>query len=438
MTKPVVAIVGRPNAGKSTFLNRVVGKPLAITEEAPGTTRDRNLADVTWQGTEFTLIDTGGLEIEPVDTVAQGIRAQIETAIGDADVIIDMVDVKDGMTRSDFEVADMLRRANKPVLLAVNKADNEQLEMEAVEFYELGLGEPIVISTHHGRGVAELLDGIVSLLPEQPPAEKEVEAIKVAIVGRPNVGKSMLLNALIGNKRAIVDDAPGTTRDAVDTLFDSNGQNVLLIDTAGVRRRGRVKAGVERYSVIRTLRAIDRADVVLLVLDATETATTQDTHIAGYIQQAAKGIVIIVNKWDLVENKDIAGWNTFIKSQFKFASYAPILYTSAKSGQGVGKIMPQVSKVYQERLKRLSTSKVNSVIQQAVASHNRPRLKNKQLKVFYATQAEVNPPTFVFFTNDTRLVHFSYRRYLENKLREAFGFAGTPLRLIFKTRGEEP
>jgi GTP-binding protein len=438
MTKPFVAIVGRPNAGKSTFLNRVVGKPLAITEETPGTTRDRNMADVTWQGKEFTLIDTGGLEIEPADTIAQGIRAQIETAIGDADIIIDMVDVKDGMTRSDFEVADMLRRANKPVLLAVNKADNEQLEMEAVEFYELGLGEPIVISTHHGRGVAELLDNIVSLLPPQPPAESEVEAVKVAIVGRPNVGKSMLLNALIGNKRAIVDDAPGTTRDAVDTLFDFNGQNVLLIDTAGVRRRGRVKAGVERYSVIRTLRAIDRADVVLLVLDATEMATTQDTHIAGYIQQAAKGIVIIVNKWDLIENKDVAGWNKFIRSQFKFASYAPILYTSAKSGQGVDRIMPQVSEVYRERLKRLSTSKVNSVIQQAVAAHNRPRLKNKQLKVFYATQAEVNPPTFVFFTNDTRLVHFSYRRYLENKLREAFGFAGTPLRLIFKTRGEEP
>ncbi len=438
MTKPVVAIVGRPNAGKSTFLNRVVGKPLAITEETPGTTRDRNMADVTWQGVEFTLIDTGGLEIEPDTTIAQGIRAQIETAIGDADTIIDMVDVKDGLTRSDFEVADMLRRANKPVLLAVNKADNEQLEMEAVEFYELGLGEPIIISAHHGRGVAELLDSIVSLLPPQSPAGDEIEAIKVAIVGRPNVGKSMLLNVLIGNKRAIVDDTPGTTRDAVDTLFDFNGKNVLLIDTAGVRRRGRVKAGVERYSVIRTLRAIDRADVVLLVMDATEMATTQDTHIAGYIQQAAKGIVIIVNKWDLIENKDLAEWNKFIKSQFKFASYAPILYTSAKSGQGVEKIMPQVSEVYRERLKRLSTAKVNSVIQQAVASHNRPRLKNKQLKIFYATQAEVNPPTFVFFTNDTRLIHFSYRRYLENKLREAFGFTGTPLRLIFKTRGEEP
>jgi len=436
MTRPIVAIVGRPNSGKSTLLNRVVGKPLAIVEDMPGTTRDRNLANVTWGGVEFTLIDTGGLEMEPRSTIAQGIRAQIETAINDADVIIDLVDVTDGVTRSDFEIADMLRRANKPVLLAANKADNDRLEMEALEFYELGLGEPIAISTHHGHGVAELLDRIVSLLPPAPAAEVETEALKVAIVGRPNVGKSMLLNALIGDKRAIVDDTPGTTRDAVDTLFDFDGQNVLLIDTAGVRRRGRVKAGVERYSVIRTLRAIDRADIVLLVLDATETVTSQDTHIAGYMQQAAKGMVIIVNKWDLIENKDIAEWNRLIKSQFKFASYAPILYTSAKSGQGVDRIMPQVSQVYQERLKRLSTAKVNDVIQQAVASHNRPRIKNKQLKVFYATQAEVNPPTFVFFTNDSKLIHFSYRRYLENKLREAFGFSGTPLRLIFKTRGE--
>jgi GTP-binding protein len=437
MTKPIVAIVGRPNAGKSTLLNRVVGKPLAIIEDMPGTTRDRNLADVTWQGVNFTMIDTGGLEIEPDTTIAQGIKSQIETAIGDADVILDMVDVKDGLTRSDFEIADMLRRASKPVLLVVNKADNERLEMEALEFYELGLGEPLVISSHHGRNVAELMDRIVTLLPPPPPAEPATEAIKVAIVGRPNVGKSMLLNALVGNKRAIVDDKPGTTRDAVDTPFDFNGHNVLLIDTAGIRRRGRVKVGVERYSVIRTLRAIDRADIVLLILDATEVATTQDTHIAGYIEQAAKGIIIIANKWDLIENKDIAGWNRVIKSKFKFASYAPILYTSAKSGQGVEKIMPQVSQVYQERLKRLSTAKVNSVVQQAVASHNRPRIKNKQLKVFYATQAEVNPPTFVFFTNDTRLIHFSYRRYLENKLRESFGFAGTPLRMVFKTRGEE-
>jgi GTP-binding protein len=436
MTRPVVAIVGRPNTGKSTLLNRIVGKPLAITEDLPGTTRDRNMATVTWQGVEFTMVDTGGLEIEPRSSIARGVKTQVETAISQADVIVDVVDAIDGVMPSDFEVADVLRRVNKPVLVAANKADNDRLETEALEFYELGLGEPMAVSAHHSRGVAELLDRIIELLPSRPPVETAPEAIKVAIVGRPNVGKSMLLNTLVGDERAIVDEAPGTTRDAVDTPFDFEGQSVLLIDTAGVRRRGQVKSGVEHYSVLRTLRAIDRADIALLVLDATEMVTTQDTHIGGYIQQAAKGIIIIANKWDLIENKDMAGWNKLIKNQFKFASYAPILYTSAKSGQGVDRIMPQVSQVYQERLKRLSTAKVNSVIQQAVMAHNRPRIKNKQLKIFYATQAEVNPPTFVFFTNDARLVHFSYRRYLENKLRQAFGFSGTPLRLNFKTRGE--
>jgi len=436
MPKTIVAIVGRPNTGKSTLLNRIVGKPLAITEDLPGTTRDRNMAAVTWQGVEFTMIDTGGLEIEPRSTIARGVKTQVETAINEADIIIDVVDAIDGVTPADLEVADVLRRTNKPVLVAANKADNDRLETEALEFYELGLGEPLPVSAHHGRGIAELLDRIIELLPSRPPARTAPEAIKVAIVGRPNVGKSMLLNALVGDERAIVDEKPGTTRDAIDTMFDFEGQSVLFIDTAGVRRRGKVKKGVERYSVVRTLRAIDRAEIVLLVLDATEMVTTQDTHIGGYIQQATKGMIIIVNKWDLVENKDIAEWNKLIKIQFKFASYAPILYTSAKSGEGVDRIMPRVSQVYQERLRRLPTAQVNSIIQQAVAAHNLPRVKNKQLKVFYATQAEVNPPHFVIFTNDARLVHFSYRRYLENKLRQAFGFSGTPLRLTFKTRGE--
>jgi GTP-binding protein len=436
MPKPVVAIVGRPNTGKSTLLNRVAGKRLAIIEDMPGTTRDRNLADVSWGGTEFTLVDTGGLEIKPDTAIARGIKAQIDTAIKDADVIIDLVDVTDGVTPADYEVADMLRKVNKPVLLAANKADNDRLETEALEFFELGLGEPIAISAIHGRGIADLLDSTVARLPPPVPTEKAPEAIKVAIVGRPNVGKSMLLNALTGESRAIVDETPGTTRDAVDTLFDFNGQSVLLIDTAGIRRRGRVKAGVERYSVMRTHRAIDRADIVLLVLDATETVTTQDTHVGGYIQQAVKGMIIIVNKWDLVENKDTREWDKYIKDQFKFASYAPILYTSAKSGQGVAKIMPQVDQIFRERLKRPTTAAVNNVIQQAVASHTRPRKRGQQLKIFYATQAEVNPPTFVLFTNNAQLIHFSYRRYLENKIRQAFGFNGTPLRLIFKTRGE--
>ena len=436
MTKPVVAIVGRPNTGKSTLLNRIVKRPVAITEDLPGTTRDRNMADVTWEGVEFTLVDTGGLEIEPRSTIARGVKTQVETAINEADVIVDVVDAIDGVTPVDSEIADILRRANKPVLLAANKADNDRLETEALEFWELGLGEPLAISAHHSRGIAELLDKIIELLPSHPPAEIKPESIKVAIVGRPNVGKSMLLNTLIGDERAIVDDAPGTTRDAIDTPFDFNGQSMLLIDTAGIRRRGKVERGVEQYSVVRTFRAIDRADIVLLVLDATEMVTSQDTHIAGYIQEAYKGIILIVNKWDLIEGKDIAGWNKTVKNEFKFASYAPILYTSAKSGQGVDRIMPQVSQIYRERLKRLSTSAVNNVIQEAVTAHNRPTSQGKQLKIFYATQAEANPPTFVFFTNDARLVHFSYQRFLENRLRQAFGFAGTPLRLIFKTRGE--
>ncbi|OGO07127.1 MAG: ribosome biogenesis GTPase Der, partial [Chloroflexi bacterium RBG_13_57_8] len=309
VTKPIVAIVGRPNTGKSTLLNRAAGKPLAITEDRPGTTRDRNMADVSWGGKEFTLVDTGGLETKPSSPIARGIKAQIETAIKEAGVIIDLVDAKDGVTPVDYEVAAILRKANKPVLLAANKADNTRLETAALEFYELGLGEPIAISAHHGRGVADLLDKIAALLPEPAPPEPGPEAIKVAIVGRPNVGKSMLLNALVGDERAIVDATPGTTRDAVDTTIEYQGQRVLLIDTAGIRRRGKIKGGVEKYSVLRSLRAIDRADIALLVLDASEVDATQDAHIAGQIHNAVRGMIIIVNKWDLVENKDIPAWD---------------------------------------------------------------------------------------------------------------------------------
>jgi GTP-binding protein len=436
MTKPIVAIVGRPNTGKSTLLNRIAGKRLAITENLPGTTRDRNMADVNWGKTEFILVDTGGLEMKPSSTIVKGVKAQIETAIKEADVIIDLVDAKDGVTPADYDVADRLRKADKPVILAANKADNDRLETAALEFYELGLGEPVAISAYHGRGVAELLDKITELLPAQKTVESAPEAIKVAIVGRPNVGKSMLLNTLVGDERVIVEEKPGTTRDAVDTRFDFNGHSVLLIDTAGIRRRGRVQTGVEKYSVLRSMRAIDRADIVLLVLDASEIPTAQDTHIAGYIHESAKGMIIIANKWDLIENKDVARWDKLIKNEFRFAHYAPILYTSAKTGQGVDKIMPEVDRVYRERQKRPATATVNSVIQQAVAAHNRPRNRNQQLKIFYATQAEINPPTFVLFTNNARLIHFSYKRYLENQLRRAFGFTGTPLRLVFKTRGE--
>jgi GTP-binding protein len=438
VSKPIVAIIGRQNVGKSTLLNRLAGQRVAIVADMPGTTRDRIFADVAWAGADFTLVDTGGLEIKPRTSIARGIKGQVEVAIAEADAIIFMVNIRDGVLPADLEIAGMLRRASKPVVLAANKADSPKFESGAAEFYQLGLDEPFVISAHHGRGTAELLDKIISLLPAPPAVEAEAEMLKLAIVGRPNVGKSTLLNALLGEERAIVDDAPGTTHDAVNTLLDFNGQNVLLIDTAGIRRRGRWGAGVERYGIIRALRAIDRADVVLLVLDAAEMVTAQDKHIAGYVQEAAKGVVLVVNKWDLVDSKDIAEYNRHIRSQLRFVSHAPIVYTSALLGQEVDRVVPEAFGVYQERLKRMPTTVVNSLVQEAVAAHHPPRVSGRQLKILYATQAEVNPPTFVFFVNEAKLMSVSYQRYLENKLRRAFGFNGTPLRFIFKKRGKQP
>lgn len=435
MSKPIVAIVGRQNVGKSTLLNRVAGKPLAIVEDQPGTTRDRVIANASWAGVEFTVVDTAGLEIKDQSTLAQEVRGQVQAAISDADLILFLVDAKDGVTPADLDVADLVRKASKPHLLVANKADNPKLEAQAAEFYQLGLGEPMAVSAYHGRGTAEMLDRLVTFLPPTAPEEAPAAGMKVAIVGRPNVGKSMLLNALVGKKRAIVHEMPGTTRDALDTIIDFKGQNVLLIDTAGIRRRGRVGVGVEYYSVIRALRAIDRSDVALLVLDATE-ISAQDTHIAGYIQQAVKGVVLIVNKWDIVEHKDEADWTDRIRSVFKFMTYAPIIFISAKEGLGVHKVLPQAHEVYEERSRRVPTSQINAAIQQAIATHNLPRSGKKQLKVLYVSQTDTNPPTFTFFVNDAQLVHFSYRRFLENQLRQTFGFSGTPLRLVFKARGE--
>jgi GTP-binding protein len=436
MTKPIVAIVGRQNVGKSTLLNRLAGKRIAIVDDLPGTTRDRVMADVSLPGHEFTVVDTGGLELSPDSAVAQGVNEQVTAALTEADAVIFLVDVRDGLVPVDLEIADRLRKTAKPVVLVANKADNAKYESGAVEFYELGLGEPVAISAYHGRGIAELLDRLTVLLPAPAPPSAVPEAVGVAIVGRPNVGKSTLLNAILGGERAIVDDIPGTTRDAIDTLVDFEGESVLLIDTAGIKRRGRIEGGVGRYSAIRALRAIERADVALLVLDAAELVTAQDMHIAGYIQQAAKGVIIIVNKWDLIKTGSRDECSRYLKSQFRFAPYAPVMYTSAKMGWGVDKIMPQVRRIYRERLKRLSTAVVNSVVQQAVAAHSLPRKGNRQLKILYATQAEVNPPTFVFFVNYPQLMHFSYQRYLENRLRQSFGFEGTPIRFVFKTRGE--
>lgn len=438
MRKPLVAIVGRQNVGKSTLLNRLAGRRVAIVEDMPGTTRDRVVADVTWNDAVFTLVDTGGLVFDTDTAVGKGVRAQIEAAIAEADVIIFLVDVRDGVTPTDLEAGDLVRRSGRPVVVAANKADNDRLEAATVEFHELGLGDPLAVSAHHARGTGELLDRIVELLPPPAPAEPEPEpdVMKVAIVGRPNVGKSMLLNALLGRQRAIVDDVPGTTRDAIDTLLDFRGRSVLLIDTAGIRRRGKLGTGLERYSVLRALRAIDRADVALLVLDATEVPVAQDMHIAGYVLQAARGIILVVNKWDLVADRNRAEWDRYLRAQFRFMAYAPVVYTSALSGEGVNEVLPRAQEVYRERLKRVPTAEVNGVVERAVAAHTLPRKGGRQLKVLHVTQAEVNPPTFVFFVNDARLVHFSYRRYLENRLRQAFGFAGTPLRLVFRSRGE--
>jgi GTP-binding protein len=436
MRKPIVAIIGRQNVGKSTLLNRLAGKRIAIVEDLPGTTRDRVFVDVAWQGKEYTLVDTGGLEIGPETELERGIRQQVNTAIEEADVIIFLTDVQSGIMPADYEIADMLRRTEKPVILAVNKVDNDRLEAGATEFYQLGLDDPIPISAHHARGTGDLLDRIAQLLPVMPTAPAEPDMMKVAIVGRPNVGKSQLLNAILGEERSIVSEMPGTTRDAIDTTVDFMGRSVLLIDTAGIRRRGQVEVGVERYSVLRSLRAIDRCDVALLVLDATELVTAQDTHVAGYIQQAYKGVVLVVNKWDLVTEKNTAVWTENIRANFKFIDYASVLFISALTGQGVEEVMPMADRVYTERMKRLTDAEVRTVIKEALAAHPPPRRGTRQLVIKSGTQTDIGPPAFTFKVNDAKLVHFSYKRFLENQLRRAFGFAGTPIRLVFSAGGE--
>jgi GTPase len=436
LPKPIVALIGRQNVGKSTLLNRIAGKPLAIVEDLPGTTRDRIFADATWNGVDFTLIDTGGMEFLGATVVAKGVRKQAEEAISEADVIIFLTDVKEGLVPDDQTIADVLRRSDKPVILAVNKVDSDKLQAEAAEFYKLGFDDPITISGYHGRDVAELLDRVVGLFPAQVPAEETGEkGISVAIVGRPHVGKSLLLNTLLGKERAIVGNTPGTTRDAIDTKLDFNGQNVLLIDTAGIRRRGKVDAGIEWYSVIRAMRAIDRADIGLLVVDATEPLTDQDTHIAGYIEKAGKGMIILVNKWDLVTEKNKEVYNEYILSRVKFAPWSPILYISAKLGEGVKKIMPLVLQIHQERAMSIPDEDLNILVKDAVASHNLPHKGNKILKIYSTDQEGVNPPAFRFLVNDKELIHFSYERFLENKIRDVYGFKGTPIRLVFKARG---
>jgi len=438
MPKPLVALVGRPNVGKSTLFNRIVGERVAIIEDVAGTTRDRLYASADWAGREFTLIDTGGLEITAGSDLGRRVREQAELAIGEADVVVFLVDARQGVTAEDAEIAAKLRQSRKPVLVAVNKADNEERRLDAVEFYKLGLGEVAPISALHGTGTGDLLDEVVARLPAAP-AEAEVSGIGVAIVGRPNVGKSSLLNAILGEERAIVSEVPGTTRDVIDTVVEHRGQRVVLLDTAGIRRRGRVEMGVEKYSVIRALRAIDRADLAFLVLDAVEGITAQDTHLAGYVRDAHKGIGILVNKWDLIApktNRSVPEFTARVRDEFRFMPYAPILFTSARTGQGVGQIPDLALSIWESRNRRVPTAALNGLVQEAVDAHAPPTVRGRRLKLYYATQAGVNPPTFVFFVNDPSLLHFSYERYLENRLRQALDFEGTPLRLLFRPHAE--
>lgn len=463
--KPLVAIVGRPNVGKSTFFNRMIGERLAIVEDLPGTTRDRLYGDTDWNGRDFTLIDTGGLELGtgiPVGQVGlhgqpgdlmDHVMSQAQLAIDEADVIVFMVDARSGITTADEDVAHKLRLTQKPVIVAANKADNKDRRMDAVEFYNLGLGEPIVISSIQGMGTGDLLDRIVEELPPFSETEEEddEDLIRVAIVGRPNVGKSSLLNAIIGSERSIVSDVPGTTRNSIDITFEFEGHKMRLVDTAGIRRRGRVGPGVEKYSVLRSERALERSDVSIILVDATEGLAAQDTHIAGEIHDKTKGVIVVVNKWDLAlqqrkderegefphpddEIQSAEEYRDILAEGLKFIPYAPILFASAKTGYHVKSILESVVKIAEMRFLRIATSRLNEVVQEATRRHSPTVIRHKPLKIFYATQARVNPPTFIFFVNDTEAVHFSYERYLENRLREAFGFKGTAIRLQFRPR----
>jgi len=431
MTRPIVAIVGRTNVGKSTLLNRLASRRIAVVADLPGTTRDRVFAFVSWQGRELTVVDTGGWQTKPSTSLEQKVKQQVEAAIAQADAVIFMVDAKDGVIAADDEIADVLRAANKPIILAVNKVDSAKQANQVADFYHLGVGEPIAISAHHNRGIDDLMDAVLASLPPQPTSIAERGEIKLAIVGRPNVGKSTLLNTLLRDERAIVHESPGTTRDSLDAIIRWDAKEILLVDTAGIKRRGRVDAGVDYYSLLRALQAINRCDVALLLIDASEFITAQDMHIAGYIIAVGKGIILLVNKWDLVPQEQRQEFKRSVEQRLRFASYTPVIYISAKLGQGINRILPQAWEIWQERQKRIPQSEVNELVKQAAGSHPPPRTGSRQLHIARAYQDESQPATFVLKVNYPQLVHFSYQRYLENKLRQEFGFRGVPLRLIF-------
>lgn len=438
MSKPIVAIVGRPNVGKSTLFNKLAGKRIAIVEDTPGVTRDRIYAEAEWLNNLFTIIDTGGIEPESNDVIVAQMRRQAQMAIETADVIVFIVDGKQGLTDADNEVALMLRKSKKPIVLVVNKIDKLADEQNSFEFYNLGIGEPMTISASQGLGLGDMLDKIVSYFKNLDNNSDEEEYIKIAFIGRPNVGKSSLINRLLGEERVIVSDIPGTTRDAVDSYLEKEDGKFILIDTAGLRRKSKVKEEIERYSVIRTLAAIERADVCILMVDAKEPLSDQDEKIIGYAHELNKAIMVLINKWDLIE-KDDKTMNTFKKTmQYKlsFMPYAQYMFISAKTGQRVSKVLDEVKKCFNNYSRRISTGVLNDVVSKAVLMKEPPVVALKRLKIYYVTQVSIKPPTFIFFVNDVNAIHFSYERYLENKLRESFDFGGTGIKVIFRERKE--
>jgi GTP-binding protein len=456
MAKPVVALVGRPNVGKSTLFNRLTGERLAIVDEVPGTTRDRLLAEADWNGYFFLVMDTGGIDpskgrsqaplsVGSKDFIEQ-IRAQAEMAIEQSDLILFIVDGQAGVTPADLEIAEILRRKQRsidgkfipPIILVVNKGESARIRQGTAEFYELGMGEPFAISALHGTGTGDLLDEVVKHIMEMDEDTEEDTSPKIAIVGKPNVGKSSLLNKIIGEERAIVSEIPGTTRDAVDTKLDFNGMPLTLIDTAGIRRRGKVLPGVEKYSVIRSMNAIERADVAILVIDATASITAQDTHIAGYIKDAWKSAIVAVNKWDLIEKDTytINEYTTQIRQALNFMDYVPMIFISALTGKRVEQVLPLALQVQEERLVRLSTSQINRILQRAQDLHPAPSRSGRHLRIYYGTQVRSDPPTFMLYVNNPELAHFTYIRFLENQIRKDYPFVGTPIRLVLKKRRE--
>ena len=439
MSKPVVAVVGRPNVGKSTLFNALAGSRISIVEDTPGVTRDRIYAEVSWLDYQFTLIDTGGIEPESDDIIISRMREQAETAIMTADVILFLVDVRQGLVDADFKVADMLRRSHRPVLLVVNKVDNfEKYMPDVYEFYNLGLGDPIPVSAQGKLGIGDMLDEVTALFPENED-DAEDERPRIAIVGKPNAGKSSIINKLLGENRVIVSDVAGTTRDAVDTAVKWNGKEYVFIDTAGLRRKNKIKEEIERYSILRTVSAVERADVVVLVIDATEGITEQDAKIAGIAHDRGRGMIIAVNKWDAIEknNKTVSEYTQKVRNILSFMPYAEIMFISALTGQRLPKLFDSIEVVIQNHSLRIATGVLNEILTEAVAMQQPPSDKGRRLKIYYMTQVSVKPPTFVIFVNDKRLMHFSYTRYLENKIREAFGFAGTPLKFIIRERKEK-